>query len=759
MQKIDKSYRRRISVILDNVIPISVIKKNNAKKLWKYGRNEEYDVIVISRNGTIGQIVEISGLKIALPSAPKKIRFKEFPNNEQKWARYTIPEELLDFDKIYKDEPNPVAKWKQVQLKYKSFIEEDIERKFNGDWICIDGEDVYLTGYYYFFLQHYYLSDMRKFPDFRNPQLDYFIFVEACFADFKCLGSLLLKSRRSSFSTTSASIVLCKAITYINGFFPIVSKKDKDAETLFNNHIVKPFLALPKHLQPQRSGEVMPKKELSFASVKKRLTTNNKLDTSDVGLDTLITYYATTVDAYDGTQVTISINDEIGKLKGNLDINEYWEQAHKMCHVVGSQVVGKALCGSTANPPNKGGKNYAKFYNDSKHSNKNGLGLTSTDLYAIFIPADFTTMGFFDQWGYTIYNDPDVPIKNELGLMVSIGAKRYLDEKEAICQGDIKKLNAQKRNNPRVDNDAFLDEEASSIYGREGVINHVNFLKTFINTDKYKNQVFRFDLYYKPTVDNPLNVEISHSAKGRYMASWLPPIELRNKYKIKDGKRYPVNGHLGALGADPYQADRVKHGGGSKMGIVGITSSDVETLLKYQRNLTFVFYNNRPDTVEEAEDDAMKLALYLSMPILIETNKDGLVKRFYRDGLRGYSLNDPLRKKSEMSSTNTKYGGISTTAYNKGKQEQSLETYLHDNVNNDVDENDIKIPFLALNEMAIEYSETTRTKLDGVVAWMLASLALSKKDIVKEKIEDTETQYIRIIDLFKTNTTNNDLYR
>ena len=53
-------------------------------------------------------------------------------------------------------------------------------------------------------------------------------------------------------------------------------------------------------------------------------------------------------------------------MKGNLDINEYWEQAHKMCHIVGSKVVGKALCGSTANPPNKGGKNYEKFYNNSK---------------------------------------------------------------------------------------------------------------------------------------------------------------------------------------------------------------------------------------------------------------------------------------------------------------------------------------------------------------------------------------------------------
>lgn len=750
MQRTDKSYRRSISVVLDDYIPLSIIRKLNAKKQWKYGRNEEYDVIVISKDGTIGQVIEISGLKIALPSNPRKIRFKDFPNKEQKWIRYNVPDELADFDKIYKDEPNPDAKWKQIQLKHKDFILEDINRKFNGDWICIDGEDIYLTGYYYFFLQHYKLSDMRRYPDFRKPQLDYFIFVEACFADNNCLGSLLLKSRRSSFSTTSACISLCKSITYRNGFFPIVSKKDKDAQTLFENHIVKPFIDLPKYLQPQRSGEVMPKKELSFASVKKRLTTNNKLDTSDVGLDTLITFYATTVDAYDGTQVTISINDEIGKLKGGLDINEYWEQAHKMCHIVGSQVVGKAICGSTANPPYKGGKNYSKFYNDSKLGNANSIGITSTGLYAIFIPADFTTMGFFDEWGFPIYSDPEFPIKNELGLMVSIGSKRYLDEKEAQCGGDIKKLNAQKRNNPRVDTDAFLDEEASSIYGTEAVINHVNFLKTYSNSEKYRNQVFRFNLYYKPTIDNPLNVEISHSSQGRYMASWLPPKELRNKFKIKDGKRYPVNGHLGALGADPYLADRVKHGGGSKMGIVGITSNNTETLSETQRNSTFVFYNHRPDVVEEAEDDAMKLALYLSMPMLIETNKDGLVKRLYREGLRGYSINDPLRKKAELSSTNLKYGGITTTAFNKGKQEQALETYLHDNVNNDVDENNIKIPFLALNEMALEYTDATRTKLDGVVAWMLAAIAVMKKDTRKEEIKEAETQHIRIIDLFKT---------
>ena len=88
-----------------------------------------------------------------------------------------------------------------------------------------DGEPIYITGHYYFFLQHYKLTDMRRYGDFRMPQRDYFIWIEACFADERCIGSLLLKSRRSSFSTSSGSVASNRAITYRNGFFPIVSKK------------------------------------------------------------------------------------------------------------------------------------------------------------------------------------------------------------------------------------------------------------------------------------------------------------------------------------------------------------------------------------------------------------------------------------------------------------------------------------------------------------------------------------------------------
>src|SRR5690606_25947143 len=119
--------------------------------------------------------------------------------------------------------------------------------------------------------------------------------------------------------------------------------------------------------------------------------------------------------------VTISINDEIGKFK-NTDVNEYWEQAHKMCHIVGSEIVGKALCGSTANPPNKGGLNYGRFYEDSKLSTRDEVGETKTGLYALFIKADLMQQGLYDEWGYAIVGNPEKPILNELGKVKDVGA-------------------------------------------------------------------------------------------------------------------------------------------------------------------------------------------------------------------------------------------------------------------------------------------------------------------------------------------------
>ena len=51
----------------------TTISRMNKGKKWKYGYNKEQDLIVLSRNGQIGEIIEIQNLVIALPKVPKDV--------------------------------------------------------------------------------------------------------------------------------------------------------------------------------------------------------------------------------------------------------------------------------------------------------------------------------------------------------------------------------------------------------------------------------------------------------------------------------------------------------------------------------------------------------------------------------------------------------------------------------------------------------------------------------------------------------------
>ena len=74
-------YKQNLYNILTDHVKPKVLKRNNKYKKWEYGYNEEYDFIVISKNGTIGDIYEIQGLKIAIPQQPKEI--KSFENQKE----------------------------------------------------------------------------------------------------------------------------------------------------------------------------------------------------------------------------------------------------------------------------------------------------------------------------------------------------------------------------------------------------------------------------------------------------------------------------------------------------------------------------------------------------------------------------------------------------------------------------------------------------------------------------------------------------
>ena len=61
-----------VKTIEDHIKP-KVLKRNNRYNKWRYGYDVEHDVIIISKDGTIGEIIEIQNLKIALPKQPENV--------------------------------------------------------------------------------------------------------------------------------------------------------------------------------------------------------------------------------------------------------------------------------------------------------------------------------------------------------------------------------------------------------------------------------------------------------------------------------------------------------------------------------------------------------------------------------------------------------------------------------------------------------------------------------------------------------------
>jgi hypothetical protein len=67
-------YEQTLCKEIKDVINPKILAKNNRFKKWEYGYNVEYDFVVISKTGKIGTIIEIQGLRIALPAASEPFK-------------------------------------------------------------------------------------------------------------------------------------------------------------------------------------------------------------------------------------------------------------------------------------------------------------------------------------------------------------------------------------------------------------------------------------------------------------------------------------------------------------------------------------------------------------------------------------------------------------------------------------------------------------------------------------------------------------
>ena len=89
-------YNQSLVNVIEPVKKTTITRLNRGKK-WKYGYNKENDIVVISKTGMIGEIIEIQNLKIALPKQPKEV----FKHEKNKWVKFEQPKEIARLKNIF----------------------------------------------------------------------------------------------------------------------------------------------------------------------------------------------------------------------------------------------------------------------------------------------------------------------------------------------------------------------------------------------------------------------------------------------------------------------------------------------------------------------------------------------------------------------------------------------------------------------------------------------------------------------------------
>ena len=693
-------------------IKLTTISRMNRTKKWKYGYNDEHDVVVISKNGTIGDIYEIQGVKIALPKVPTK----PFKHKDNKWVQFEQPNELSRLKSIFdwRDYPD------EQKEQWYEYIDEEFKRRDEGFWFTNNNIPTYLTGSHYMYLQ-WSKIDVGA-PDFRESNRLFFIFWEACKADKRCYGMCYLKNRRSGFSFMSSAETVNLATISSDSRYGILSKTGDDAKKMFTNKVVPISINYPFFFKPIQDGMDRPKTELAYrvpASklTRKKMASKEKMEDMK-GLDTTIDHKNTGDNSYDGEKLALLVHDESGKWEKPNNILNNW-RVTKTCLRLGSRIIGKCMMGSTSNALDKGGENFKKLYNDSDATNRNKNGQTKSGLYSLFIPMEWNYEGFIDEYGQPVFNNPDNDVFGPDGELIERGVIEDWQNEVDGLKDDQDALNEFYRQFPRTEEHAFRDEAKNSIFNLVKLYEQIDYNEEMSRTLGVTVGNFQWANGIKDT-----RVEFHPNPKGRFKVSWVPPGHLQNRVITKNGNKYPGNEHIGAFGCDSYDISGTVDGKGSKGALHGLTKFSMEDA---PPSCFFLEYISRPPTAEIFFEDVLMALVFYGMPMLAENNKARLLYYLKRRGYRGYSMNRPDRTWNNLSTTEKEIGGIPSSSEDmKQAHAAAIETYIQSHVGVKPDGNMGNLYFNDLLSDWAKFDITKRTKHDATISSGYAIMACNR---------------------------------
>jgi len=702
--------------VIDPKIPAGARLKKNKAKTWDYGYHPKYDMVVISKDGTLGEVYEVNGLRIGLPKNTTKL-----PKGANRWVASDYPKELRRLKTIFD--------WNKRDNVYKnkwiSYIEEEYNRRDDGHWFINNGIETYITGTHYMYLQ-WTKIDVGK-PEFRESNRIFFLFWEACVADTRSFGMCYLKNRRSGFSFMSSAEAVNTATITRDARIGILSKTGADAKKMFTDKVVPISNNYPFFFKPIQDGMDKPKTELAYRVPASKITRKNMDQVHDLdvdGLDTVIDWKNTSDNSYDGEKLIRLIHDESGKWDRPENILNNW-RVTKTCLRLGSRVVGKCLMGSTSNALDKGGANFKKLFEDSNPTQRNANGQTKSGLYCLFIPMEWNFEGYMDEYGWPILEDPDEPIQGLDGGWVHQSVITYWKNEVESLKSDPDALNEFYRQFPRSESHAFRDESKSSLFNLTKIYQQIDYNDSLIQGRLLTKGNFH---WYNGEKDG--NVIWTPDPRGRFFVSWLPRLELQNNSLKKNGRNYPGNEHLGCFGCDPYDISGTVVGKGSNGSLHGLTKFNMDDA---PSNEFFLEYIARPQTAEIFFEDVLMACIFYGMPVLAENNKPRLLYHFKNRGYRDYSVNRPDKTYNRLSRSEKELGGIPNSSEDiKQAHASAIESYIEKHIGLDTEgvyRDPTEMGLMAFTRTLTDWAKfdiNNRTKHDAAISSGLAIMANQK---------------------------------
>jgi hypothetical protein len=701
-------YEQNLVKVIEPIKKTTITRLNRGKK-WKYGYNKEHDLVVISKTGKIGEILEIQGLSIGLPLEPKGV----YVHPKKKWVRQEYPKELNRLKNIFDWRSYPDENKEQ----WYDFIDEEFKRRDEGFWFMNKDKPTYITGTHYMYLQ-WSKIDVGA-PDFREANRLFYIFWEACKADKRCYGMCYLKNRRSGFSFMSSAETVNLATISSDSRYGILSKTGADAKKMFTDKVVPISINYPFFFKPIQDGMDRPKTELAYrvpASkfTRRKITSNEKLEELE-GLDTTIDWKNTGDNSYDGEKLALLVHDESGKWERPDNILNNW-RVTKTCLRLGSRIIGKCMMGSTSNALDKGGDNFKKLYNASDVTQRNRNGQTKSGLYSLFIPMEWNYEGFIDEFGVPVFTTPNTDTLAPDGELIDVGVIDHWQNEVDGLKSDQDALNEFYRQFPRTEEHAFRDEAQNSIFNLIKIYEQIDYNEEMSRTLGVTTGNFQWVNGIKDS-----QVIFYPDPKGRFKVSWVPKSGLQNRVVLKNGVKYPGNEHMGAFGCDSYDISGTVDGGGSKGALHGLTRFSMEDA---PANSFFLEYLSRPPTAEIFFEDVLMALVFYGMPILAENNKPRLLYYLRRRGYRGFSMNRPDKVWNKLSVAEKEVGGIPNSSEDiKQAHAAAIEMYIQDHVGMKQDGTFGNLYFNALLNDWSKFDINKRTKFDATISSGLAIMA------------------------------------